>query len=84
LGFLDLGTLILSLSQQLKELGWAFLFFFEILFRILEIFNAFYIAIIFIIVQWMPERAAIKHTFIRYWQFQGLNPVPNAQVCVCI
>jgi hypothetical protein len=45
LGFLDLGTLILSLSQQLKELGWAF--FFEILFRILEIFNAFYIAIIF-------------------------------------
>jgi hypothetical protein len=48
LGFLDLGTLILSLSQQLKELGWAFFFFFfEILFRILEIFNAFYIAIIF-------------------------------------
>ncbi len=28
LGFLDLGTLILSLSQQLKELGWAFFFFF--------------------------------------------------------
>jgi hypothetical protein len=26
LGFLDLGTLILSLSQQLKELGWAFFF----------------------------------------------------------
>ncbi len=24
LGFLDLGTLILFLSQQLKELGWAF------------------------------------------------------------
>jgi hypothetical protein len=49
LGFLDLGTLILSLSQQLKELGWAFFFFFffEILFRILKIFNAFYIAIIF-------------------------------------
>jgi len=49
LGFLDLGTLILSLSQQLKELGWAFSFsfFFEILFKILEIFNAFYIAIIF-------------------------------------
>jgi hypothetical protein len=47
LGFLDLGTLILSLSQELKELGWAFFFFFEILFRILEIFNAFYIAIIF-------------------------------------
>jgi len=48
LGFLDLGTVILSLSQQLKELGWAFfLLFFEILFRILEIFNAFYIAIIF-------------------------------------
>jgi hypothetical protein len=38
LGFLDLGTLILSLSQQLKELGWAFFFFFfEILFRIFEI-----------------------------------------------
>jgi len=37
-----------SLSQQLKELGWAFFFFFfEILFRILEIFNALYIAIIF-------------------------------------
>jgi hypothetical protein len=35
-----------SLSQRLKELGWGF-FFFEILFRILEIFNAFYIAIIF-------------------------------------
>jgi hypothetical protein len=47
LGFLDLGTLIPSLSQQLKELGWAFFFFFEILFGILEIFNAFYIAIIF-------------------------------------
>jgi len=47
LGFLDLGTLILSLSQQLKELGWAFFSFFEILFRILGIFNAFYIAIIF-------------------------------------
>jgi hypothetical protein len=29
----------------MKELGWAFfLFFFELLFRILEIFNAFYIA----------------------------------------
>ncbi len=27
LGFSDLGTLILSLSQQLKELGWAFFFF---------------------------------------------------------
>jgi len=39
--------LILSLSQQLKKLGWAFFFFVEILFRILEIFNAFYIAIIF-------------------------------------
>jgi hypothetical protein len=48
LGFLDLGTLIVSLSQQLKELGWAFFFcFFEIFFRILEIFNVFYIAIIF-------------------------------------
>jgi len=49
LGFLDLGTLILSLSQQLKELSWAFFsfLFFEILFKILEIFNAFYIAIIF-------------------------------------
>ncbi len=48
LGFLDLGTFILSLSQQLKELGWAFFFFFlEILFRILKIFNAFYIAMIF-------------------------------------
>jgi len=49
LGFLDLSTLILSLSQQLKELGWAFFsfFLFEILFGILEIFNAFYIAIIF-------------------------------------
>jgi hypothetical protein len=69
LGFLDLSTLILSLSQQLKELGWAFffLFFFEILFRILEIFNAFYIAIIFFsIVQWMPEQTIVKHTFIRY------------------
>jgi hypothetical protein len=46
LGFLDLGTLILSLSQQLKELGWAslFSFCFEILFRILEIFNAYAIA----------------------------------------
>jgi len=48
LGFLDLGTLILSLSQQLKELGWAFFFvLFLNLFRILKIFNAFYIAIIF-------------------------------------
>jgi hypothetical protein len=47
LGFLNLGTLILSLSQQLKELGWTFFFFFEILSRILEIFNVFYIAIIF-------------------------------------
>jgi len=28
LGFLHLGTLILSLSQQLKELGSAFFFFF--------------------------------------------------------
>jgi hypothetical protein len=28
LGFLDLGTLILSLFQQLKELGWVFFFFF--------------------------------------------------------
>jgi len=28
LGFLDLGTLILSLSQQLKELGWTFFSFF--------------------------------------------------------
>jgi len=45
---LDLGTLILSLSQQMKELGSAFFFlFFEILFTILEIFNVFYIAIIF-------------------------------------
>jgi len=44
-----------------------FFFFFEFLFRILEIFNAFYIAIIFYyIVQWMLERAAVKHTFIRY------------------
>jgi hypothetical protein len=47
LGLLNLGTFILSLSQQLKELGWAFFFFFEILFRIFEILNAFYIAIIF-------------------------------------
>jgi hypothetical protein len=47
LGFLDLGTLIMSLSQQLKELDWGFFFFFEILFKILEVFNAFYIAIIF-------------------------------------
>jgi hypothetical protein len=46
LGFLDLGTLILSIFQQLKELGWAF-FFFEILLKILEIFNAFYFATIF-------------------------------------
>jgi len=46
LGFLDLSTLIQSFSQQLKELGWGF-FFLEILFRILEIFNIFYIAIIF-------------------------------------
>ncbi len=28
LGFLDLSTFILSLSQQLKELGWVFFFFF--------------------------------------------------------
>jgi hypothetical protein len=47
-GFLDLGTLILSLFQQLKELGWVFFFFFFLnLFRILENFNVFYIAIIF-------------------------------------
>jgi hypothetical protein len=46
LGFLDLGTLILSLFQQLQELGLAF-FFLKFLFHILKIFNAFYIAIIF-------------------------------------
>jgi len=53
-------------------LGFSF-FFFEILFRILKIFNAFYIAIIFITVQWVLERAAVKHTFIRYSQFQSLH-----------
>jgi hypothetical protein len=37
------------LSQQMKELGWVFFFFLEILFRILENFNAFYIAIIFLL-----------------------------------
>jgi hypothetical protein len=47
LGFSDLSTLILFLSQQLKKLGWVF-FFFLILFNILfEFFNVFYTAIIF-------------------------------------
>ncbi len=75
---MDLGTLIMSISQQLKELGWAFFKknLFENLFRILEIFNAFYIAIIKkIIVQWMPERAAVMHTFIR--------DIGNFKACIC-
>jgi hypothetical protein len=64
LGFLDLSTLILSLFQQLKELGWAFFF----------IFLKFYLEYLkFSVLFTLPERAAIKHTFIRYWQFQGLH-----------
>jgi len=48
-------------------------FFFEILFRILEIFNAFYIVIIFYYSSMDIRASSVKHTFIRYWQFQGLH-----------
>jgi len=64
LGFLDLSTLILSLSQQLKELGWGFFSIF------LKFYLEYWKISMFIT---LLERAAVKHTFIRYWQFQGLH-----------
>jgi len=63
----------LFLNNWKSSVGLFFFSFLKFYLKYWKFLMLFTLPYFFIIVQWMWERAAIKHNFIRYWQFQGLH-----------
>jgi hypothetical protein len=65
-------THLVSFSTT-ERVGLVFFLFLKFYLKYWKFSMFFTLPLFFIIVQWMPERAIVKHTFIIYWQFQGLH-----------